>query len=49
MKSTRQIPKSSLYVGGGSAKGRKLETPDVFIRPMMGKVYYDSYDIDSRH
>ncbi|CAM9460275.1 unnamed protein product [Choristocarpus tenellus] len=29
---------SKLRVAGGSARGRKLESPDVFLRPMMGKV-----------
>lgn len=27
-----------LKVAGGVAKGRRLESPDVFLRPMMAKV-----------
>ncbi len=27
-----------LKVAGGIAKGRRLESPDVFLRPMMAKV-----------
>ncbi|CAM9123154.1 unnamed protein product [Chrysoparadoxa australica] len=27
-----------LRIAGGSAKGRKLESPEVYLRPMMGKV-----------
>jgi len=29
---------SNLKILGGSARGRKLESPDVYLRPMMGKV-----------
>lgn len=29
---------AKLRVAGGVAKGRRLESPDVFLRPMMGKV-----------
>ena len=28
----------SIRVASGTAKGRKLTTPDVYLRPMMGKV-----------
>lgn len=31
-----------LKVAGGVAKGRRLESPDVFLRPMMGKVGEDN-------
>jgi 16S rRNA (guanine966-N2)-methyltransferase len=28
----------TIRVSGGTAKGRKLKRPDVYLRPMMGKV-----------
>lgn len=31
-----------LKVAGGIAKGRRLESPDVFLRPMMAKVGMDN-------
>lgn len=30
--------KSQLRIAGGTARGRKLDSPNVFLRPMMGKV-----------
>jgi hypothetical protein len=30
----------SIRVASGTAKGRKLTTPDVYLRPMMGKVNF---------
>ncbi len=30
----------SIRVASGTAKGRKLTTPDVYLRPMMGKVFF---------
>jgi len=32
------VPAPQLRITGGSAKGRKLTSPDVYMRPMMGKV-----------
>ena len=50
---------SMLKIAGGSAKGRRLDSPDVYLRPMMGKVReaiystftaFGLYDVDNtRH
>lgn len=52
---------SNLRVLGGSARGRRLDSPDVYLRPMMGKVreavfstltsfgLYDRGDAPTRH
>ena len=49
---------SNLKIAGGSARGRRLDSPSVFLRPMMGKVkeaVYSSltsfglYDYSVRH
>jgi hypothetical protein len=31
----------TIRVSGGSAKGRKLKRPDVYLRPMMSKVNFE--------